>query len=314
MKRIKRILCGCVVLCLIGALLCNIYQNRHIRVTEYEVAMAELPAEFDGFKIVQLTDLHSLQDDKMRSQVVAKTMSCEPDLILITGDLVDSTIYSAQNQELAAGQRQEPAGQEMLTLVQQLLELAPVFFVYGNHEMILLDDPQNNPFKTALEEMGVVFMNNRAVSLEKDGASIRVLGVQDPATLYKDKVFSHAGRNTEEKMHTLLKAVTEEVNDGDFTLLLSHRPETFQVYQQYPVDLVLTGHAHGGQFRIPFLGGLYAPGQGYFPMYTGGLYQENGCSMLVGRGIGNSVIPFRIFNQPEVVSVVLRSSVNTERN
>lgn len=303
----RKIFYLCIFLLAAGMIWINIYQNRHIGVTEYEVFSYEIPASFDGFKIVQLTDIHSLQDEHMTGQVIEKTAAEQPDLIVITGDLVDSKIYSSQNSALAAGSRQELAGQEMLSLTERLLDIAPVWFVYGNHEMILLDDPQHNPFKTALEDMGVVFLNNRTICLEKGGESIWILGVQDPATLYKDAVFSDAGHNTEEKMHTLLKAVTENIGEDGFTILLSHRPETFEVYQQYPVDLALTGHAHGGQFRIPFLGGLYAPGQGYFPKYTGGIYEENGLKMIVGRGIGNSVIPFRIFNEPEIVSVILRS-------
>ncbi len=306
----RKLFCLCIFLLAAGMIWINIYQNRHIGVTEYKVFSSEIPAAFDGFKIVQLTDLHSLQNDGMTVQLIEKTAEEQPDLIVITGDLVDSKIYSLQNSELEAGNRQELAGQEMLSLTEKLLDIAPVWFVYGNHEMILLDDPQHNPFKMALEERGVVFMNNRAACLEKGGESIWVLGVQDPATLYKDAVFADAGHNTEEKMHTLLKAVTENIEEDGFVILLSHRPETFEVYKQYPIDLALTGHAHGGQFRIPFLGGLYAPGQGYFPKYTGGIYEENGLKMIVGRGIGNSVIPFRIFNQPEIVSVILRSNLD----
>lgn len=292
-------------LLLAGAVFVNIYQNRHITVTKFEVGSSRIPEAFEGFRIVQLTDIHSLLGEEMVEQLVKKTAALQPDLIVITGDLVDSKIYSTQNNERLSGKRQEGAGQEMLALVEKLLSIAPVWFVYGNHEMILLDDPQNNPFKQELEEMGVEILNNRAASLERDGERIQILGVQDPATLYKDAVFANAGHNTEEKMHTLLQAVTQGIKEEDFTVLLSHRPETFSVYQQYPVDLVLTGHAHGGQFRIPFWGGLYAPGQGYFPKYTGGMYEENGCKMIVGRGIGNSVIPFRIFNEPEIVSVTL---------
>lgn len=306
LKKIKRRIAGwCIFLLFLGMILLNVYQNGHVGVTEYHITSAKLPKAFDGFHIVQLTDIHSLADERLCSQLLEKTAAAEPDLIVITGDLVDSKIYSSQNNDRAAGIRQEIAGAELLPLVKKLQEIAPVWFIYGNHEMILLDDPQKNPFKRALEESGVVFMNNRAVRLEKNGEHIQILGVQDPATLYKDAVFSHAGHNTEEKMHTLLQAVTEDTAAEDFTILLSHRPETFAVYQQYPIDLALTGHAHGGQFRIPFVGGLYAPGQGYFPKYTAGMYEENGCRMIVGRGIGNSVIPFRIFNEPEIVSVIL---------
>ena len=130
-------------------------------------------------------------------------------------------------------------------------------------------------------------------------------GIQDPSTLYKDYQFTNLSNNGE-RMEAMLDVVTEGISNEEFMLLLSHRPEYLEMYDQYPVDLCLAGHAHGGQFRLPFIGGIYAPGQGFFPEYTAGLYATDDLEMYVGTGVGNSVIPVRIFNPPEIITVILK--------
>ena len=129
-------------------------------------------------------------------------------------------------------------------------------------------------------------------------------GIQDPATLYKS--FRYAGIKTNgDRVEAMLDTVTVGVRSEEFVLLLSHRPEYLEMYDQYSLDVCLTGHAHGGQFRIPFVGGVYAPGQGFFPKYTKGVYRTDDLEMYVGVGIGNSTIPLRIFNPPEILTIVL---------
>ena len=140
-------------------------------------------------------------------------------------------------------------------------------------------------------------MENETVELERDGETITLLGVYDPAfeadywRVYED-----------DALHTNLKLLSR---DTGFSILLSHRPEFMDLYAQYPVDLVLSGHAHGGQFRLPLIGGLIGPGQGLFPEYDCGLYQKDNTQMIVSRGIGQSLFPFRFNNRPEVVLITL---------
>lgn len=282
---------------LIASVLWNVYWNSTIVVHTYTHSSTELPEAFDGFRVVQLTDIHSVRSEKQAELIYEKTQEQEPDIICITGDLVDSRYYSLHGVE---GEKWT------LELAKQLVELAPVYYVYGNHEMILLDDPQNNAFKVALEEMGVIFLNNQVVHLkdEESGELLYIGGIQDPSTLYKDYRYAFLSNNGE-RMEAMLDAVSVGIHNEDFFLLLSHRPEYLEMYDQYPVDLCLTGHAHGGQFRFPFIGGLYAPGQGFFPQYTVGLYDTEDLEMYVCAGIGNSVIPVRIFNPPEILTIVL---------
>ena len=130
--------------------------------------------------------------------------------------------------------------------------------------------------------------------------TITLIGVNDPS-YQTDYLFG----DSETVMNTKLEELLTE--NGEFTVLLSHRPELFDAYTDHGMDLVLSGHAHGGQFRLPFIGGLVAPNQGLFPEYDAGIYTENNTNMLVSRGVGNSILPFRINNRPEVILIELQA-------
>lgn len=285
---------------LVASFFGNIYWNSTIMVHTYTHVNKDVPEGFEGFRIVQLTDIHSVRNEKQGQLIFDKTAAEEPDIICLTGDLVDSRYYARHGIE-----------GEVLTLklLEKLVKLAPVFYIYGNHEMILLDDPENNAFKIAVEGLGVHLINNEAVvfSGQEDGSSIYIAGIQDPSTLYKDYRYAYLSNNAE-RMEAMMDVVTEGIGSDDFLLLLSHRPEYLELYDQYTVDLCLAGHAHGGQFRLPFIGGIYAPGQGFLPEYTAGLYATDDLEMYVGTGIGNSVIPVRVFNPPEILTIVLESA------
>lgn len=263
----------------------------------YVHGSADVPEEFSGYRIVQLTDIHSVRSEEQGQLIYDKTAEQQPDVICITGDLVDSRYYAEHGVE----------GEALtLDLLEKLLELAPVYFVYGNHEMILLDHPEKNAFKVALEEMGVHIINNEVTTLqlENSGKEIYIAGIQDPSTLYKDPVYAYYDTNAE-RMEAMLDDVMEGIEEEEFLLLLSHRPEYLELYDQYEIDVCLSGHAHGGQFRLPFIGGVYAPGQGFLPKYTVGMYATEDLEMYVGTGIGNSLIPVRVFNPPEILTIEL---------
>ncbi len=275
----------------------NIYWNNTITVHTYIYHSEQIPESLKGLRIIQLTDIHSVRNEEQGQLIYDKTAGENPDIICITGDLVDSRYYGEHG----------PEGERLtLELVRKLVELAPVYYVYGNHEMILLDDPENNAFRVALQEIGVHIINNEKVSWsrEEGGESICIAGIQDPSTLYKNPQFAYYETNPE-RMEAMMDQVFEGLTEEEFVLLLSHRPEYLELYDQYEADLCLTGHAHGGQFRLPFIGGVYAPGQGFLPKYTVGVYETEDMEMFVGTGIGNSVIPVRVFNPPEILSIVV---------
>lgn len=246
--------------------------NSWIQTTEITVESDRVPASFDGVKILQISDLHDATFGDNQEKLVKKIKNTEPDLIFITGDLIDSNRYNLE---------------QSLELVRQIVDLAPIYYVTGNHE-IATNDTEN--IKTSLTELGVNVLSNEEQIIEHNGEDIRIIGIEDPLN----------GILVNEALSQF------EYNDL-FTLVLSHRPETFQDYVDYEMDVVFSGHAHGGQFRLPGLGGLVAPGQGLFPSYTAGMYTENTTHMIVSRGLGNSVIPVRVFNSPEIVLVTLKS-------
>lgn len=246
--------------------------NSWIQTTEITVESDRVPASFEGVKILQISDLHDGTFGDNQEKLVKKAKKTEPDLIFITGDLIDSNRYNLD---------------QSLELVRRIIDLAPIYYVTGNHE-IATNDTEN--IKTTLTELGVNVLSNEEQIIEHNGENIRIIGIEDPIN------------------GVLVKEALSQFEKTDlFTLVLSHRPETFQDYVDSELDIVFSGHAHGGQFRLPGLGGLFAPGQGLLPSYTAGMYTENTTHMIVSRGLGNSVIPLRVFNSPEIVLVTLKS-------
>lgn len=246
--------------------------NSWIQTTEISVESDRVPTSFDGVKILQISDLHDATFGDNQEKLVKKVKKTDPDLIFITGDLIDSNRYNLD---------------QSLELVRQIVDLAPIYYVTGNHE-IATNDIEN--IKNSLTELGVNVLSNEEQIIEHKGEDIRIIGIEDPLN------------------GILVNEALSQFEENDlFTLVLSHRPETFQDYVDYKMDVVFSGHAHGGQFRLPGLGGLVAPGQGLFPSYTAGMYSENTTHMIVSRGLGNSAIPVRIFNSPEIVVVTLKS-------
>ena len=257
--------------------------NTALEVSEFMVSSEKLPKNFSGYRIAQISDLHNAQFGEENTQLLELLESAEPDCIVLTGDLVDSRRTDV---EVA------------LSFAEQAVGIAPVYYVNGNHEARI---GEYEDLKAGLEKAGVTVLENQAVPLERSGQKIYLTGVNDPS-FQTDLPFDEP----EEVLRGELDQVTPE-KDG-YWILLSHRPEYFDLYREYGVDLVFAGHAHGGQFRLPFVGGVAAPGQGLFPKYDDGLYTESGTSMLVSRGLGNSLFPFRVNNRPEILVAELKSA------
>lgn len=206
---------------------------------------------------------------------------CEPNIIVITGDLVD-----AEHTDIDVA----------LDFAKEAVQIADTYYVTGNHEASL---SQYDELKAELENTGVVVLEDKAMQLEYNGDDITLIGLSDPSFTLKGDMFGEVPAMVDTKLRGL-------IGDKDnYTILLSHRPELFEAYVNCGVDLVLSGHAHGGQFRLPFIGGLVAPNQGLFPKYDAGLYTKGDTNMIVCRGLGNSIIPIRFNNRPEIVLLEL---------
>lgn len=303
-KRRRRVL----MLILLIFVLVTVVQNYSIILTEYEVQTDKWASGVE-LNIVQLSDVHFISNERQANRLLKLVTKAEPDMIALTGDLIDTPKYTEQVNANAKNGTDKPIGQETIDFCKALAEIAPTYFIYGNHEMSLLDDPENNAFMLALKAAGVEIINNEVRLLDLGGNRINLLGVQDPSTLYKDAVYAHKELDNKGKVQVILDDLYKEINTADYTLVLCHRPEYFQLYTEYDMDLLLAGHAHGGQFRLPFLReGLVAPGQGFFPEYTSGEYASGDFTMIVSRGIGNSIVPVRIFNTPEVVKITVKGT------
>ena len=264
----------------ISFLLWMIWGNVTIDVTNFPITDERIPEEFDQFNIVHISDLHS---KNWGSTLVDLIQIEEPDIIVISGDLIDSN-----NQDVNIA----------LDFVNQIREIAPIYFVSGNHEAW---SDLYSILEEKLIELGVTILDNDRVVLTKDDEQVLLAGLQDPAFYSESNLLNEQNNIVESNLQELIS------DFNGFKFLLSHRPELFDMYVQNEIDLVLSGHAHGGQVRIPLIGGLVAPDQGFFPTYTEGIYIENNTNMIVSRGLGNSILPVRVNNRPELVIVTLRS-------
>lgn len=239
----------------------------------YTVASPKLTAEV---RLAVVTDFHSSDN---ADDVVAMVASCAPDAVLLVGDLFDD---DTQNRPT----------ERTLSLMRQLSAQYPCYYVSGNHEAWT---GEMDALYQQTEEAGVTVLRMSSGVLTVRGQRIALCGVPDPYEM----VFSGAP-DTEEQLRQAL----EDVDSADFTVLLAHRPELLAKYAQFPLDLVVSGHAHGGQVRIPgALNGLYAPNQGWFPKLAGGAYTQDGTTLIVSRGLAVRTRLPRIFNRPEVVLV-----------
>lgn len=255
--------------------------NAALELNTYTISSRGLPDAFDGYRIAQVSDLHNAEFGGGNQRLLDMLREAEPDMIAITGDLIDS-----RKTNIAVA----------LAFAEEAVRIAPCYYVSGNHEARV---PEYRELKAGLEAAGVTVLDDARVEIEISGKSITIIGVNDPSFL-ADYLTSDAA-----VMDRKISELSSE--DASFTILLSHRPELFDTYAAHDMDLVLTGHAHGGQFRLPLIGGLIAPNQGLFPKYDDGLYSEGNTNMIVSRGLGNSIIPFRFNNRPEVVLIELKS-------
>lgn len=269
-NRKKYIKSAIVLLIVITLLLfCN-FQNKHLETTHYTYEAEQLGVDLDGYRIVQISDLHNVKFGKNNQKLVDRIRECAPDMIVLTGDLVDS---NHTNVDCA------------VQFVNEIVKICPVYYVTGNHEY-WLDTSEYENLMDGVASAGVIILDNQVVEISRWDAKFRLVGLDDKSL-------------ADGTLEALLS------DEKELTVVLAHEPQYFARYAGTGVDLVLSGHAHGGQFRLPFVGGIVAPDQGFLPEYTAGEYYMNGTEMIVSRGLGNSVIPVRLFNYPEIVCVEL---------
>lgn len=279
-----------------------------LKITEYTLGYTNLPREFDGYRILQVSDLHEADLKGRIEKAVGETPH---DIAVFTGDM----IYRENEYKSA------------LRLAKEAVKHSPVYYVNGNHEHVL---KCYNEFREQLANSGVIILENDAAVIERENSRIVVIGMNDPTffTLPEgweedaiekniknkrqppsriSKMERHPkGKARKEEFRKKLLDISGEFAD-DFKIALSHRPEIMDFFVEADIDLTLTGHTHGGQLRLPLIGALYAPNQGSFPKMAKGLFSKNDRRMIISVGVGKSNCVPRLFNPPEIVLVTLKS-------
>lgn len=257
-----------------------------IQTTHTEVALNGLPEGFEGFRIVHLSDLHGHEYGEHSEELLEKVREQEPELIVITGDLIDREEQMEMVPALAKG----------------LAAISPTYYVTGNHEWSVEWSGSSHAVRTLkglLTESGVAVLSNEYVVLERNGAQLVLAGIDDPN--------GRADQKTPEELYSEISGEAP----GLFTLLLAHRNDAIERYAAAGYDFVMSGHAHGGIIRLPFTDGLLSPARTFFPTWTSGVYTVGDTTLFVSRGLGNNTTPingFRLFNRPELAVIELAVS------
>ena len=273
----KFIICACAIAIAGAGYLW--WGNNSLTVSNHTIKNPKIPQGFEGFRIVQLSDIHNKD---FGGRLSKKVKGLSPDIIVITGDLIDS-----RRTDVSVSEK----------LINELKPIAPVYYITGNHESRI---PEYSDLREVLEKNGIEVLNGKNISIERNGEAITITGIDD-TTFFGSGVLNEREILFTQKLQELAKD-----KGGNFGILLSHRPELIDIYADCGFDLAFTGHAHGGQIRLPFVGGVLTPNQGFFPEYDAGEFKKDGLTMIVSRGLGNSVFPFRIGNRPDIVLCELK--------
>ena len=260
-----------------------------LRTTRLEIPIRNLPDEFDGFRLVHISDLHNASFGKNNGRLVSRIKKCNPDCVMMTGDFAGGVSF--EHPEKGASHR--------LCLG---LKPLPVYVSLGNHELRLAYRHADllEKQRADVRDTGCVLLDNSAARIERGGAHINLFGLSLEGARHRGV---HPFRIPEGTLDGALKPVEGEVN-----VLLAHVPQFFPQYAEAGYDLVLSGHIHGGIVRIPGLGGMFSPTRRLFPEYCYGLYERGGTKMFVTAGLGRALIPLRFLCRPEVAEIVLKKA------
>lgn len=281
MKKIRRLLALLALFALAAGFV--YWQNFTLQVETVELLFESLPPQFDGLRVAELSDLHGRSFGKNNVRLLRTLQKARPDMICICGDLFDEKTDLTMLEPLLTG----------------LTDIAPVYYVTGNHEW------QVKNLREILQKMrawGVTVLENEGRVLSRGGAEMVVAGVHDPCGPY------------DMKTPAALVRELRSAQGNDFILMLSHRNDELAMWSQLGVQLVLSGHCHGGVVRLPFVGGVFGTRRELFPEYDAGVYRQDGTTLFVSRGLGYTNVHFRLFNRPHVPIMILRSGKNVNKS
>lgn len=284
---------------LLTAFLCIAFSHK-LKLREYEVFTEKLKS---GLRIVQVSDLHDCTFGKEQEKLAKLICDAKPDVIFFTGDIVNDTPEFVEQIPILSN------AHPVKKLINRLCEIAPVYMVYGNHEANI---PNVEELSRELSELGIKLIGQKSVKIHINGQETELFGIDDPRFFgagkqnmtLRERLFDDMTRTSPGLEKWRGEVEKMKPSPDKFSILLSHRPEEYKLYGKF--DITFSGHAHGGQWRIPFiLNGLYAPHQGLFPKHAGGRYELEHGTHIVSRGLSLIRCP-RIFNRPEVCLVVVK--------
>ena len=266
---------ACLLVAFVAFIVWIIWANKAIKLTKISVKSNTL-----RLKIAHISDFHNAKFKNNNEKLLTLIKNESPDIIAITGDFIDSRHTNVERS---------------VNFAKELVKIAPCYYAPGNHESRMAKE--YNELKKSLLQMGVTVLCDESVTLEKNAEVFTIIGIEDPMFVLEKDSADKATQVISRKLKPLAS------DTQGYTIVLSHRPEAFSTYVDAGVNLALTGHAHGGQVQIPFVGGLIAPNQGFFPKYSEGVHTEGNTNMVISRGIGNSLCPIRVNNRPEIILI-----------
>lgn len=268
------------------------YNVNTLEVTKYVVENKKVPKEFDGYNIVQISDLHSKLFGENNKKLIQKIKSLNPDIVVVTGDLIDG---ENNNYNVA------------LDFMKEISKLYRVYYIIGNHEQKSLIKKYKDEYKdyfNKLHQIDFVNLDNNKVEIVKGDSNINLYGLTVPYSCYK---YLFDNQETTSIDSDFLEEKLGKVDREQFNILLAHTPFYFDEYEKWGADLTLCGHVHGGIVRLPFVGGLLSPDRKFFPKYDLGEYIKNKSTMIVSKGLGGSKVLIRVNCKPEIVNIKLKN-------
>ena len=268
------------------------YNVNTLEVTKYVVENKKVPKEFDGYNIVQISDLHSKLFGENNKKLIQKIKSLNPDIVVVTGDLIDG---ENNNYNVA------------LDFMKEISKLYRVYYIIGNHEQKSLIKKYKDEYKdyfNKLHQIDFVNLDNNKVEIVKGDSNINLYGLTVPYSCYK---YLFDNQETTSIDIGFLEEKLGKVDREQFNILLAHTPFYFDEYEKWGADLILCGHVHGGIVRLPLVGGLLSPDRKFFPKYDLGEYTKNKSTMIVSKGLGGSKVLIRVNCKPEIVNIKLKN-------
>lgn len=269
------------------------YQVDSIEKNKYVIESPKIPKEFDNFNIVQISDLHNKSFDKDNKKLIKAIDELNPDIIVITGDLIDG-----ENKNFNVA----------LDLIESLTKKYKIYHIIGNHEQKSLIKRYRDLYINYFEELyskNIINLENEVVKIEKNNSHINLYGLIIPLDYYPYFFSNYKNKNLKLDKRFIENSLGK-INKNEYNILLAHTPFFFEEYASWGADLILAGHVHGGIIRIPYMGGLLSPNREFFPKYDYGKYNKNKSTMLLSKGLGGSRILMRINCRPEIVKITLK--------